>query len=455
MNLPSASAQVAVNSDSYHPAGTRLQGSWLVLARVGWIVLAVLALGLCVASIPSYFALLHVLCTGDLATCRNTGQLTPNDLRAFQASGLSLDFFATYQVALFIVFTGVFATIGMVVFWRKSDDRMALFASLTLVMFPLAFNNSNLTTLPSAWWLIGQFVAVLGDSSMFLFFYLFPSGRFVPRWTRWLWAGVTVLWAVNNFFPSLPFNSSPLFTALLIGFICSALVAQIYRYRCVSSTVQRQQTKWVVFGISIGLGGFLVLDIFWTFFPSLAIQDPFADLITNTATYLIFLFIPLSIGVAILRSRLFDIDSIINRTLVYGLLTAILALVYFGSIIALQSLVGVFTGQFSSASRVPLVLVASTLGIAALFQPLRRRIQAIIDRQFYRSKYDATRTLETFSETLRGELDLNQLSKQLLAVVQETMQPTHVSLWLHHPETFRERNTRLLPRSDEEEGVVP
>ena len=109
MNLPSASAQAAVNSDAYHPTGTRLQGSWLVLARVVWLVLAVLALGLCVASIPSYFALLHVLCTGALATCRNNGQLTPNDLRAFQASGLSLDFFAKYWVVLFIVFTGVFA----------------------------------------------------------------------------------------------------------------------------------------------------------------------------------------------------------------------------------------------------------------------------------------------------------------------------------------------------------
>src|SRR5947207_1443462 len=116
MNLPSASAQATVNSGAYHPTGTRLQGPWLVLARVVWIVLAVLALGLSVASIPSYFAFLHVLCTGALATCRNNGQLTPNDLRAFQASGLSLDFFATYQVALFIFFIGVFATIGTVVF---------------------------------------------------------------------------------------------------------------------------------------------------------------------------------------------------------------------------------------------------------------------------------------------------------------------------------------------------
>jgi hypothetical protein len=453
MNLPTAPAQVSVNADSSHPTGTRLQGRWLVLARVVWLVLAVVALGLCVASIPSYFAFLHVLCTGTLALCRNNGQFTPNDLRVFQASGLSLDFLAIYQVALFIVFTGVFATVGIIVFWRKSDDRMALLASLALVMFPAAFNSSNLATLPSAWLVPSQFVVFLGDSAMFLFFYLFPDGRFVPHWTRWLSFGVIALWAVDSFFPAL--SSSIFISVAIFGFICSVLVAQVYRYRRVFSTVQRQQTRWVVFGISIGLGSFLILDLFWIFFPALVSQDPFGNLIIGTATYLVMLVIPLSIGVAILRSHLFDIDRIINRTLVYGSLTAVLALVYFGSIVALQLLVGVFTGHLSLASQPPLVLVASTLGIAALFQPLRRRIQALIDRQFYRSKYNATRTLAAFSETLRGELDLNQLSEQLLTVIHETMQPAHVSLWLRTPEQSRQRNTRLLPSIDEEERVVP
>ena len=132
---------------------------------------------------------------------------------------------------------------GAVIFWRKSDDRMALFASLTLIMFPAGFNSSELATLPSAWWLPGQFVAFLGNSSLFLFFYLFPTGRFVPRWTRWLWVAVTVFWAVFSFFPSLSFNSSILFTILLLGFVCSALVAQIYRYRQIPNVVQQQQTK--------------------------------------------------------------------------------------------------------------------------------------------------------------------------------------------------------------------
>jgi hypothetical protein len=137
------------------------------------------------------------------------------------------------------------------------------------------------------------------------------------------------------------------------------------------------------------------------------------------------LLIPISFGVAILRSRLFDIDILINRTLVYLTLTAILAGIYAGLIIALQSLLRSILNQNNAVA-----IVVSTLVIAALFQPLRRRIQAIIDRRFFRRKYDAARTLAAFSATLRNEVDLDQLSEELLAVVQETMQPTQVSLWL-------------------------
>ena len=138
----------------------------------------------------------------------------------------------------------------------------------------------------------------MGTTYLFLFFYLFPTGRFVPRWTRWVWLVVTVLWAVNSFIPSFQF----LYPVVLLGFLCSTLAAQIYRYRRVFSPLQRQQTKWVVFGGSIGAVGFLALEIFFTFIPSL-LQGPFAYSITGTAFYLVFLTILLSIGIAILRSH--------------------------------------------------------------------------------------------------------------------------------------------------------
>ena len=143
--------------------------------------------------------------------------------------------------------------------------------------------------------------------------------------------------------------------------------------------------------------------------------------------YLLVLLIPVSIAIAVLRYHLYDIDTLINRTLVYGSLTATLVTLYFGVIVVLQRVFVLLTGRQST-----LAVVASTLVIAALFMPLRRRIQSLIDRSFYRRKYDAVKTLEAFSAKLRNDTDLAALSEDLVGVVRETMQPTHVSLWLRH-----------------------
>ncbi len=184
---------------------------------------------------------------------------------------------------------------------------------------------------------------------------------------------------------------------------------------------ERQQMKWFTYAAAVLMGDFFLIVP-----PAQAIAGPGAAFVFIMIGLL---GIPVAVGVAILKYRLYDIDRLINRTLVYGALTSILALVYLGSVVALQALFRSLTGEGSQ-----LALVASTLAIAALFSPLRRRIQSFIDRRFYRRKYDARKTLEAFSAKLRDETDLDALSADLVGVVRETMQPAHVSLWLR-PDT--------------------
>jgi hypothetical protein len=242
-------------------------------------------------------------------------------------------------------------------------------------------------------------------------FYLFPSGRFVPRWTRWLalcWALFSGSWLFTPFgsptWPPVLFNGAVL---VLWG---SFLVAQIYRYAWVSDATERQQTKWVVFGVSVAVAGVLTT----IFTVGAAIDLPPEEVGPKMLSKLLMdafvLLIPLFIGVAVLRSRLFDIDVVINRTLVYGALTAMLATVYFGGVATTQAVIRALTGQEEQPQ---IAVVASTLLIAALFTPLRRRIQGFIDRRFYRRKYDARKTLEAFSAKLRDETNLEVLNSEL------------------------------------------
>ena len=209
-------------------------------------------------------------------------------------------------------------------------------------------------------------------------------------------------------------------------------MAQLYRYARVSDAIQRQQTKWVVFGVAVAVAGLLTT----IFTVGAAVDLPPEEVGPKMLSMLLMdafaLFIPLSIGVAVLRARLFDIDVVINRTLVFGSLTATLVALYFGGIVLLQRVFVLLTGEKST-----LAVVASTVLIAALFNPLRRRIQCFIDRRFYRRKYDARKTLEALSAKLRDETDFDALNAELVGVINETMQPAHVSLWLH-PDTTSE-----------------
>jgi hypothetical protein len=234
-----------------------------------------------------------------------------------------------------------------------------------------------------------------------------------------------------------------------VHFIFSAtgVVAQVYRYVRVSSPVQRQQAKWAIFGlIAAGLGP-IAYFLPFVIFPNLGQQaipnilyqrigssffsfSYIVRLINSAGFNLFTLIFPISFAIAILRYRLWDIDILINRALVYTVLSGTLLTVYLASVILLESILRALTGE----GRNQLVTVLSTLAIAASFAPLRRQVQNTIDRRFYRSRYNAARTVESFGESLREEVDLNTLSERLIMLVDETMQPEFVNLWMRKGE---------------------
>ena len=437
MNLPAESTHSTKRPRHENIGEARLHGRLLVLLRVAWLTLVILTLGIFFASLSVYSAQLQTPCAG--ASCWYT-QLSAGQVEALKGIGLSPGVYAAYTVALTLASVVLCLVVSTLIFWRRSDDRMALLVALLLVVFGPIYATSSIVAVSSPWRVPNECLYFLALTLLILVFLLFPSGQFVPRWMRWAFlvflTGLVPTAFVAPAFPSYaPIGQLTLLVSL--SELATIAIVQIYRYRSVSSPLQRQQTKWVVFGIAASITVIVIGSVPLLIFPTLAEPGSLYPVALNAFSTVGPLFIPLSFGFAMLRSRLWDIDVLINRTLVYGTLTILLALVYFGLVFGLQALVHLLTGQVLQS---PIVIVASTLAIAALFQPLRRRLHAIIDRQFYRSKYDAQIILDTFSNTLRNEVDLEQLREQLLSVVQETMQPVHVSLWLRKPEQRRQPN---------------
>ena len=415
----------------------RLRESWLPVARVAWVVVALVVIGLDAAGLPYAYAEVDSVCSGSACAGSDIDALSRGDVEDLQDIGISLNLYAGLTVALSTLGTVVFASTAAAIFFRRSDDKMALLASFTLLIFGGAAFTGSMEYLigdfPLLWWPVKLFDYV-GQMAFSVFFFTFPDGRFVPRWTRWL----AVLWAVL-FVPNVFFSGSSLDLLdgpLFFVYVGSLVLAQVYRYARVASPVERQQTKWVVFGFAAAIGGFGATVVLGDVVPGVRQYGAIADVISGVLIYAFILLIPISISVAVLRSRLYDIDVVINRTLVYTILTTVLGLLYFGSIALLQAVLLALTGQGAQ-----LAVVASTLLIAALFNPVRHRTQSLVDRRFYRGKYDAERVLATFSGTLRDETDLDRLSKDLLDVVRETVQPEQVSLWLK-PVDEKERGER-------------
>ena len=418
-------------SDQPNAGSTHLRGRWLLAVRVVWMAIVVWALTLCAISLPAFYQRLQVPCTSTVA-CQLNGALTPAGIRTLQTLGISSSAYAAYNIVLLIFLVVVWSAVGFIIFWRRSDEWIALLVALALVLFNTVAQDTAPTALVmahAAWTIPVEVMNYANDLSFGLFFLLFPNGRFAPNWMRWCALFFSLFTALETFPPvDSPLNALlwPLWIrGLSFSFIfVSVIFSQIYRYRRMSSSTQRQQVKWAVSGIVVSLIGLLALNLLNGFAAS-AQPGSFFEVAANILFPLVFLPIPLSLAVAILRFRLWDVDAIINKALVYGLLSLLLAAVYAGMVLSLQILLGGMLHQTNA-----IALVISTLAIAALFHPLRRRIQQVIDQRFYRRKYDARRTIMNFSARLRGQVELSQISEELLAVIQETMRPASVSLWL-------------------------
>lgn len=397
------------------------------LVRGIWIAFAAVLLALFVVNIPTFFQYAGSVCTLPDAGYCPTEQLTPAYVQVLEQLHLSIQVAQVVLAVLCIVVSLLYWLMGLLIFLRKSHETIGLLVSLLLVMFAssgfLGFNLPEAA--PPLFPLLAEIITYgLMWPATLVFFFTFPTGRFTPRWTVAAFIPffvVTMLGSIPATEPFVPGLALILTSLLPIG-------VQIYRYIHFYDAVQKQQVKWFVFALSVAFLLTIIQGIL------MAVQDSTVaragyQLFNGPFWLLLWTIILLGVSVPILRYRLWDIDVIINRTLVYGLLTAALLSIYLLFVFGGQSLLANLLGPDN-----PVVLVVSTLIVAALFQPLRQRVQRLVDRRFYRSKYNAAQVVASYSAALRNEVDLGQLREQLLAVVQETMQPAHLSLWIRQPE---------------------
>lgn len=406
-----------------------------------------LAAGIFALSIPPYF-------------WQQSAQLHPVEQAVLEQLGLPANFTVVYAIVLDAAVVLAFSLVAIGIFWRTARDWVALFVSFALLTFGVAISPTldALSALHLWWEITITALRVVSVGATLAVFYIFPDGRFAPRWTRILfaissgWALAWLFFASSFDFADLPplarfviflFTSNTSFlgrayqylrlSALLLDLLILftiGLFAQIYRYQKISTPLQRQQTKWVVFGLTAAVIGYFAYSL-----PQLLIaplREPglarvLFILIGSPISVALLVLAPLSIGLSIAQYRLWDIDPIIHRTLVYGMLTAALALLYFGGVILFQQLFRAITGYQST-----LAIAISTLVIASLFLPLRSRLQDFIDRRFYRERVDFRQSLSRFSRQVRTLIDLPELLQVLVERTMELFHSMHGAVFLRN-----------------------
>lgn len=323
-----------------------------------------------------------------------------------------------------------------VIFSYRSNNWLVMMIAVGMLAYSLYILPAldDLMAARPAWQFPGNVLQAAGIGLALLFFYLFSDGRFTPRWTRWLilvWAAWSVAWVA---YPHSIFNfadpfalSFPGFLLLLLWWI-SGIFAQAYRYQRLEEPVQRQQTKFIFYGVTLAVIAYglyvPIRELLARYFPNSPAAFVFT-LFGGVGFLMVVSTVPISFTLSILRYRLWDIDFFIRRTLIYSALTATLVVIYFGIVYLFSDIFEHMTRTSSQTAR-----VIATLLIALLFNPLRQRIQRDIDRLFYRRRYNAEKGLAAFGERLGSEVDLDEIRADLLSVVAEVLQPRSVSLCL-------------------------
>ncbi|HJR81655.1 MAG TPA: hypothetical protein VJ821_16400, partial [Anaerolineales bacterium] len=372
---------------------------WLTLARIFQILVICLTVGLFIMSIPLNYEQRSVVCQAEPCP---PGQLTYESEAALAQIGMTIDSLVKLTIGYDILLAAVFTVCAVVIFIRKPNDPFTIFVTIMLVTFGVATTSGGIRgigeTNPTLH-LLTETIAFIGNCSIVAFLFVFPNGRFSPRGTYIVLAGWILFQLPRYYLPDSPLNlaiSSPALYNLLFPLgILVGIASQIHRYVKVSSAIEKQQTKWVIYGLTISLVGFVVIREL-----SIRVQDPYGSgLQMNIALTLIailfILIIPLSISVAVIRYRLWDINPIINRTLVYGALSALTITLY---ILA----VGLASRYFQGAN---LIISFITTGvIAILFEPLRERLQRTVNRFMYGERDDPATVLTQLSRRLDSAL---------------------------------------------------
>jgi len=408
--------------------------SWRWIALLGWVFFALVYLVFFLLELRLDFIQILSPCLGE--DC-NFLAISPAEVAVLEAWGLPTLVYASTITGTSVITVGVYWLLGSLILWRQGPSRIGLAVSLAMLVIPITLitDPDNLYTTYPNLRIPSLLLSTIGSAFLMLFLYLFPNGRIYPRWAAIPLAGAILAWLIIHTLEIFRFGpQTTQISFWQLAFIFLTLlgcVFQVFRYMWDSTPVERQQTKWTMLGFLVFIIGF---PFWFIFFGDTEYFLPGTPRLLGSLggwllTLLTALALPITLAIAILRYRLWDIDVIIRRTLIYGGLTASLALVYFGSVVLIQGLFVAVSGQQSAVA-----VVISTLFIAALFTPLRRRIQNDIDRRFFRKKYDAEKVVAAFGSSLREEVDLDDLQDHIVAVVEQTLQPEHASLWLRNPE---------------------